>query len=116
MPSDSAASVVLSRETESSRWRRSGPTARFDDFVIFPVGNVQGVGGVFNPGRGVLLQVINLQLGDGGIARVHVFALLDQRLCEFLAPRLLQLLDLPQRDLHLIGSWPERLDLLKTFH
>src|SRR2546430_11160544 len=46
---------------------------------------------VFHPRRSVFLEVVNLQLRHRGIARVHVFALVDQRLRELLAPGLLQL-------------------------
>ena len=74
----------------------------FVGLAALAIGDVQRVGGVLHPRRSVLLEVVDLQLGDGGIARVDIFALFDQRLREFLAPGLFQLLHFPQCGLDLV--------------
>ena len=72
------------------------------DLRLLAIGDVQRVGGILHPRRSVLLEVVDLQFGDGRVARVDVFAFFDQRLREVLAPGLFQLLNLPQCGLDLV--------------
>ena len=49
------------------------------------------------------MQIVDLQFGDGGVAGVNILPLFDQGLGKLLAPGLLQLLNLGQSVLDLIG-------------
>ena len=52
----------------------------------FAVCHIQGIRRGLHPGRGVLLQVVDLQIGNCGIAGIHFSPLLQHRLCEFRDP------------------------------
>src|SRR6185437_11656867 len=71
-----------------------GSASLIEKLGIFMVHIVQIFSGAFDPGGGVLLQVENLQFGDGGIAFVHVLALFHQGRRELVAPSLLALRNL----------------------
>src|SRR5580698_6293502 len=66
------------------RTRRTvGVVERFADGVV---GGVQNIGRSRNPSAGIVLQVIDLKIGDGGVAGIDLVALGDHWLGKIFEP------------------------------